>query len=105
MTLNIGHKDGGTVTAITAIEHGTYQGRAHWHFKGTVEWRDGSHRRSPGRVHDISPINLCIPENGDRTDIDRALAALAEYMRINGDWNEQGDWVPHKKSGSVEVTL
>jgi hypothetical protein len=106
MVLKINHKAGGKITAITGIAHSTYQRRPEWHFVGKVEWNDRSHERDPDRLYDIHPAMLCLPEDGDDSDVNKALAALNEYLRINGDWLANGNgWAPHKPSGSVKVKL
>lgn len=104
--LKIEHKHGGTISQIVAIGHNSVYKRAYWFFIAKVKWKDGPYRwRKSNDEVEVSPSLLCIPDNGDRTDLDKALNALAEYLRIQGEFNANGQWVPHQKSGRVEVQL
>lgn len=96
---NIGHKNGGKITSITAIAHSTYKRQAEWHFVGRCEWNDGSHKNRPENEYDIQPHTLCTPDDGDKTDLEKALAKLDDYLQRNGGWTANGDWKPHAKSG------
>lgn len=102
---NIGHASGGKIIALTAIAHSTYKGNAEWHFIGRCEWDDGSHARRPEHEYDIAPYSLRTPENGDQADIDKAMAAMNDYLARNGRWTERGKWIPHKKTGREEFAL
>lgn len=104
--LKLGHKNGGRVTRIVAIAHSSWKGRAEWHFVGFVEWDDGSHKRhTEPREVDI-PQYVLTSYGNDRADLEKAMHAMNEYLRINGEWGDgNGSWTPYQKSGRVDFVL
>jgi hypothetical protein len=98
--INILHAGGGRITAITGIGHDV-QRACPLFFLCQVEWDDGGHQRAPDHQYQVNPSML---KSGDRADIDKALGAMDEYLRINGEW-VNGQWAPHAPSGHAEFNL
>lgn len=93
------HKHGGRITELTEIRHGRHDGRAYWDFVGNVEWHDGG--KSRGIL--ISPVCLCHGEAPEaREELDRALAALNDYLGAQGRWVASG-WRPRAPAGRAEI--
>jgi len=83
------HRNGGTITALTHVAHGTYGGVASWFFIGNVEWQDGS--KSENR--EIYPNHIC----GEPEEVNPLMAKLNQYLEDAGTWHD----AKHKRDGRI----
>lgn len=102
-TTTLEHRHGGTITELTAIGHDTYKGVASWHFRGNVQWHDGSQSQDT----EVPPMMVCKAEGAHDDELTHILSELTDYLQRNGRWHESKQtrdgrvysWTPHKPSG------
>lgn len=96
-TQYLGHKWGGRITSLDAIEHYTDGPFASWEFRGRIEWADGS----VSETAHIPPVLLCVDHDHAEAmaELDAALKALTAYLNKHGTYTDSRVWKPNAKRG------
>lgn len=103
--VHLSHKNGGKISALTAIEHSTYKGIATWEFRGVVAWDDGA--CSPDAR--IAPYAVCADGTNRAAELElrAVMALLNDYLMEHGQWGKLKDgrdgWIATAKTGRKDL--